>query len=153
AADTSAIAPPLPLPSRSDAAPSAGPSGAFADLLDAQTTPPPQGPGPAAPSAASNQGSPSTGTGAAPPKTSSGKDPSSNKDPKEKGDAAADNSGNGGSGVDAVAAAGLAIAQVPPDPVAVAADQSPIVSSDSQTGSPDPTALVKNDSAGQSSDA
>src|SRR5262249_37044146 len=141
AADTSAIAPPLPLPSRSDAAPPAGPSGAFADLLDAQTTPPPQGPvpGPAAPSAGlqdgSNHGSPSTGTGAAPPKASSNKDPSTGKDPKDKGNAAADNSGNGGSGVDAAVVAGLAIAQVPPDPVTVAVDQSPIVSSDSQTGS------------------
>src|SRR5262249_57343347 len=48
AADTSAIAPPLPLPSRSDATPPAGPAGAFSDLLDAAaapaTAPQPQGP-------------------------------------------------------------------------------------------------------------
>jgi flagellar hook-length control protein FliK len=37
AADPSAIAPPPPLPTRSDAAPTAGPSSAFADLLDGTT--------------------------------------------------------------------------------------------------------------------
>src|SRR5215470_17999432 len=78
AADTSAIAPPLPLPSRSDAALPAGPSGAFADLLDAQatSTPPVPGPGPApTPSMGAqdgaNQGPP--GAGAAPPGSASPK--------------------------------------------------------------------------------
>ncbi len=163
AADTSAIAPPLPLPSRSDAAPPAGPSGAFADLLNAQAAPAPQGAGPPSPPSPGTQdgsipASPGAGSlagnsaaaGTTGPKAS--KDASSGKDPKDDDTTATDNSGNSGRGADPTLVVGLALLPLPIASIAVAADVNPPASSNAPSSSADPIGAVNADGSGKSSD-
>jgi flagellar hook-length control protein FliK len=148
AADPSAIAPPMPLPSRSDAGPPAGPSGAFADLLEsaAPATPPqPQGPLGARTDESANapQTNPAAGSGpsgtapaSAVPSTARSKD---SRGSKSTGDSADDSNSTANTAVDATAVAGFAVA-----PFAFAslpnADQTAAASQDAQTASADPTA-------------
>ena len=151
AADTGAIAPPLPLPSRPDAGSPAGPSGGFADLLDASgapaTAPQPQQPsGPPAgdgSNAAQTNGAGGNGaSGTAPagagaaPNSARGKSPGGGK---STGGAADDGNSGGNAAGDVPAVAGLA---VPPFAFASlpAADQTPAASQDPQTPSAGPTA-------------
>jgi len=125
AADTSAIAPPLPLPSRSDAPPSAGPSGAFAGLLDASAAaagPPvqPQGAAPASPLGSQ----PDDAASAAGIRAIAVKDAGKSKDTKDDTKPALDNSDVGAKATDGTIVAGLALTPLPPDPIPVAVVQS-----------------------------
>ncbi|MBV8751789.1 MAG: flagellar hook-length control protein FliK [Hyphomicrobiales bacterium] len=149
AADTSAIAPPPPLPSRPDAGPPAGPAGAFADLLDASaaptTAPQPQGPpgarmddGSSAAQTNAAAGSGPSGTapasaGAATASTRNSKDPASSK----SGDDRTDDGTSGGNPADLTVVTGL-----PLPPFAFAplpsANQTPAPSPDTPTASVDP---------------
>jgi flagellar hook-length control protein FliK len=150
AADTCAIAPPPPLPSRSDAGPPAGPSGAFADLLDASaapaTAPQPQGPSGARTDDSSNT-SPTNAAGesgaSSPTPASTGAATSSTRNSKypassRSGDGSADDGSSGGSVADVTVVSGLvlpfAFAPLPP------ANQTPAPSQDAQTVSIDAAA-------------
>jgi flagellar hook-length control protein FliK len=126
-ADPSAIAPPLPLPTRSDAAPPAGPSSAFANLLDG--TAPPTAPQPQ---------SAGTSTSGAP--ASSGKntsDPAASRatagPPTGKDDDAGNDSTDPSPAVDAILVAGLSLSPVAlaaQDPQGASTDDTPATGGD-----------------------
>ena len=159
AADTSAIAPPPPLPSRSDATSAAGPSGAFSDLLDAagapSTVPQPQGsPGARTDDGASAQqasGSSATGaSGAHPAGEGASSSPTNNKAAggnKSSDQTRDDNSADGGSaGVNVTVVAGLALPSFAFAPLP-AADQTPAPSPDTQIASSDSVAPTQGDTS------
>jgi flagellar hook-length control protein FliK len=134
AADPSAIAPPLPPPGRPDAAPPAGPSGAFADLLDATGPASPQAQatasGPAAPARSGDgstpaQGGAVTGKDAAAVTTAgTGKDAGNAKGTKDEKDIVGDSAGVSPP-VDVTIVAGLAIPVLPLDLPAAAGGSAP----------------------------
>jgi flagellar hook-length control protein FliK len=134
AADPSAIAPPLPPPGRPDAAPPAGPSGAFADLLDATGPASPQAQatasGPAAPARSGDGSTPAQGgavTGkdtAAGTTAGTGKDAGNGKGTKDEKDIVGDSAGVSPP-VDVTIVAGLAIPVLPLDPPAAAGGSAP----------------------------
>jgi flagellar hook-length control protein FliK len=156
AADPSAIAPPLSLPSRSDAAPPAGPSSAFADLLGAAaTTPQPQ-----AGSTARADDRPSTpqsgailssgngscepaGTGAAPGSNGTGKNAPGN-DPNDLATAF----DPGAATLDVTLVAGLLLPPVPLPP-SPDADQTPAAAQDPQGASADAAPAIGGDTSGK----
>jgi flagellar hook-length control protein FliK len=161
AADTSAIAPPPPLPSRSDATPPAGPAGAFSDLLDAASAPPtvpqPQGSSGTRPddgaSAAQASGSSATGAsgahpageGAATSAPRNSKNPSSDKGTDDQ---TGDTNGAvaGSAGVNVTVVAGLALPSFAFAPLP-AADQTPAPSPDTQIASSDSVAPTQGDTS------
>jgi flagellar hook-length control protein FliK len=137
AADPSAIAPPLPPPGRPDAAPPAGPSGAFADLLDAAGPSPPQAqatvPSPAA-SARPGDGSNPAQSGAAAGKdtasssaTAAGNDKGAgnSKGTKDDKDTVIDGSAGVSPPADVMVVAGLAMPVLPLDPPPAAGGSAP----------------------------
>jgi flagellar hook-length control protein FliK len=164
AADPSAITPPIPLPSRSDAAPPAGPSRAFADLLDAAgpSSVPGQatfsgpsartddGSNPTQPSAAAGTASSSALTIAAAPM--GGKEPSSSKDSKDEKDNVSESSADVGTTVDLTVVAGLAIPALPLDPALPATDQSATTFGEVRTAFLTAALLPDDITAGPSSD-
>lgn len=164
AADTSAIAPPSPLPSRSDATAPAGPAGAFADMLDAAAAPAqPQGtPGARTDdgsSAGQASGSSATGAseakpagaGAASSGPANGKVPGGGKssDDQTGDDRSAD---SGGTIVTATAVAGLALPPFAFAPLP-ATDQAPAASQDTATASSDSAAPTHGDAPVDRKDA
>jgi flagellar hook-length control protein FliK len=164
AADPSAIAPPLPLPSRPDAAPAAGPSGAFADMLNASAAPAPapqpQGTLGARPDDGSNAGqtggpagsgssdAAAAGVGPTTAATRNGKGPGDSKSadalPND-----ANSAGNAAANITVVA--GLA---VPPFAVAPlpAANQTPAPSQDTQAASADAATPAQDGTGGPPGD-
>ena len=145
AADTSAIAPTPPLPSRPDAAPS-GPSGGFADMLDAATpasTPPPPG-------AARTSDGPTTAQGGSAGPAVNGLAPAANgpASPGPRGSKAAGNgkdaddkttSGDDAGAADVTVVAGVALPLAVLAPSADA-NQTPVSAQDAQADSGDAAA-------------
>jgi hypothetical protein len=164
AADTSAIAPPPPLPSRPDAAPSGASSG-FAGLLEASSPPP--APQPSGASATrSDDGANASQTHSA---ASNGTECSSaaggrttTSGPRNCKDAGAPKSTNNqkasdeGTPVDATAAGVTVLAGLPVPPFAFAplpiADQTPAGPQDKQVASTDPPTPTHDDPTGPSGD-
>ena len=158
AADPGAIAPPLPLATRSDAAPPAGPSNAFADLLDASA--PATGPQPQTASTARSDGGGAGQSGAAagigdPAGAAARSGPPNGKDPGAKGSndqttanhkGAAGNPSGDGPAVTGLPVPTLALAPLP------VADQTPTAPSDGQTASAEAAPPTGNDGADRSGD-
>ena len=158
AADPGAIAPPLPLATRSDAAPPAGPSNAFADLLDASA--PATGPQPQTASTARSDGGSAGQGGAAagigdPSGAAARSGPLNGKDPaKDSNDRttannnrdAVGNFGADGTIVTGVPVPAFALAPLP------AADQTPTAPSDVRTASADAAPPTGSDGADRSGD-
>jgi hypothetical protein len=160
AADPSAIAPPLPLPSRPDATPPAGASGAFADLLNAPT------PATArqsqvtfaartdAATNAAQSGTTANGTGNTDPATAGAatagprhgsKDANGQATPVDNGTAA------GNASADVTVVAGLAMAALAIAPLPNP-DQTPASPQDAQGASADPAPPTGRDAASPSDD-
>ncbi|HML14984.1 MAG TPA: flagellar hook-length control protein FliK [Xanthobacteraceae bacterium] len=158
AADTSAIAPPLSLPSRSDAVAPAGPSGAFADLLDASapaTASQPQTPSAArgddGPSGAQSEETAGNGTGNPAGTGAATSKPRPGKDRNDQTTSADNGAAGGGTTIDTTSAAGL-----PTPPFGLTAltiaDQTPAGPQDAQLASPDPPSTAADGPPSKSAD-
>lgn len=148
AADTSAIAPPSPLPSRPDAGPPAGQSGAFADLLDASAAPAPapqlQGPPGGRPDDGANTAQDNAAAGSTPASSGASSSARNGKDSggSKSADDPADDNNAGNTGVGVTVVAGF---PVPPFAFAPlpAGDQTPTASQDTPTASLDAAASTQ----------
>jgi flagellar hook-length control protein FliK len=161
AADLSAIAPSLPPPGRPDVAPPSGPSGAFADLLDASAAPAPapqpqqasasetgDGSNAAQTAGAAGGGSSSPSPAGAAPSSGRSKDSGGSK---STGDSADDSNSAGTAGANITMVAGLtvppfAFAPLPP------ANQTSYASQDTQTTSAGDAAPAQDGTGGPPSD-
>ena len=147
AADPGAIAPPLPLPSRPDAAPPAGSSNAFADLLDETTPPTASQPHSAQTSAGQSGGPAGCGNASAEP----ARDGAATAGPRTGKDEGGQETDEQRPALDVTLVAGLSLS-----PLALAAppnaDQTPAGSQDAQGAPRDPAPGTGGDTTDKPSD-